>query len=103
MIGSRPVFRFEKRLILYNVSEAQHEVQSVMTISEVIPVVTSLSHADKLKLMQVILAQIVQEDGELQSKTTRHTLDPLFEIIGIADGEDADVARRHDQYLYGAF
>lgn len=73
-----------------------------MTISEVIPVVTSLSHTDKLKLMQVILEQIVRENGEIQSKTPMHTPDPLFDIIGIADGEAADVARRHDQYLYGA-
>ncbi len=73
-----------------------------MTISEVIPIITSLSHTDKFKLMQVILAQLAKEEGiPLQAETAKQ-YDPLFEIIGIAEGEDSDVARRHDDYLYGA-
>lgn len=73
-----------------------------MTMTEVIPIVTSLSHADKYKLMQVILAQLAKEDGvSLQSAATNQQ-DPLLDIIGIAEGEEADVARRHDDYLYGA-
>ena len=73
-----------------------------MTMTEVIPIVTSLSHADKYKLMQVILAQLAKEDGvSLQSAATNQQ-DPLFDIIGIAEGEETDVARRHDDYLYGA-
>lgn len=71
-------------------------------MTEVIPIVTSLSHADKYKLMQVILAQLAKEDGvSLQSAATNQQ-DPLLDIIGIAEGEEADVARRHDDYLYGA-
>jgi len=72
-----------------------------MTISEIIPIVTSLSHTDKFKLMQVILAQLAKEDGVVLQATPSQQ-DPLFDIIGIAEGEDSDVARRHDDYLYGA-
>jgi hypothetical protein len=25
----------------------------------------------------------------------------LFDIVGITEGEDAEVAQNHDQYLYG--
>lgn len=74
----------------------------MMTMSEVIPVVTSLSHADKLQLMQVILEQLVKEDGIAPQAVASNQQDPLFGIIGIAEGEDDDVARRHDHYLYGA-
>jgi len=27
--------------------------------------------------------------------------DTLWDIIGMAEGENTDVARRHDKYLYG--
>lgn len=74
----------------------------MMTMNEVIPVVTSLSHADKLKLMQVILEQIVREDADATQEVTPNQQDSLFGIIGIVEGEDDDVARRHDHYLYGA-
>ena len=73
-----------------------------MTISEVIPIITPLSHTDKLRLMQVILAQLAKEDGVPLQDVVAKQQDPLFDIIGIADGEDSDVARRHDDYLYGA-
>lgn len=73
-----------------------------MTMTEVIPMVTSLSHADKYKLMQVILAQLAKEDGVSLQSDVINQQDPLFDIIGIAEGEETDVARRHDDYLYGA-
>ncbi len=73
-----------------------------MTVSEVIPIITSLSHTDKFRLMQVILTQLAKEDGIHLQAEPGNQQDPLFDIIGIAEGEDSDVARRHDAYLYGA-
>jgi hypothetical protein len=73
-----------------------------MTVSEVIPIITSLSYADKFRLMQVILTQLAKEDGIPLQAEPGNQQDPLFDIIGIAEGEDSDVARRHDAYLYGA-
>jgi hypothetical protein len=71
-----------------------------MTIAQVIPMVEHLPHADKFKLMQYILVQLEKEE-----KTPVQTLskknDTLFDIVGVAEGEDAEVARNHDQYLYG--
>lgn len=73
-----------------------------MTMTEVIPIVTSLSHADKYRLIQVILTQLAKEEGVSLQNATASQQDPLFDIIGIAEGEATDVARRHDDYLYGA-
>jgi antitoxin component of RelBE/YafQ-DinJ toxin-antitoxin module len=73
-----------------------------MTISEIIPIITSLSHTDKFKLMQIILAQLAKEEGIPLEVSTVKQQDPLFDVIGIAEGEAVDVARRHDDYLYGA-
>ncbi|EIC20858.1 hypothetical protein [Thiorhodovibrio frisius] len=73
-----------------------------MSVSEVIPIITSLSHTDKFRLMQVILTQLAKEDGVPLQAEPASQQDPLFDIIGIAEGEDSDVARRHDAYLYGA-
>ena len=73
-----------------------------MTITEVIPIIESLPHADKFKLMQFLLAQLAEEEGiPLQMQVPRKN-DSLWDIVGIAEGEDAEVARRHDEYLYGA-
>jgi hypothetical protein len=74
----------------------------IMTMNEVIPIIQSLSHTDKFRLMQIILVQLAQEEGLPLQETTAERRDPLFDIIGIADGENSDVARRHDDYLYGA-
>jgi hypothetical protein len=73
-----------------------------MTMTEVIPIVTSLSHTDKYKLMQLILAQLAKEEGVSLQGVATNLQDPLFDIIGIAEGEETDVARHHDDYLYGA-
>ena len=35
-----------------------------MTITELMPAVTSLSHADKFRLVQIVLQQLAQEEGE---------------------------------------
>ncbi|KOR32094.1 hypothetical protein TI05_09450 [Achromatium sp. WMS3] len=71
-----------------------------MTISEVIPLITPLSYTDKFRLMQVILAQLAKEEGIPLQEPTANQKDPLFDIIGIAEGEDTNVARQHDDYLY---
>ena len=71
-----------------------------MTVAEVIPIVESLPHADKFKLIQFLLEQLANEEG-IPLKTRIHRKkDSLWDIVGMAEGEDADVARRHDEYLY---
>ncbi len=72
-----------------------------MTITEVIPIIESLPHADKFKLMQLILSQLANEEGiPLHNQHDRKD-DSLWDIVGIAEGEDAEIARHHDKYLYG--
>ena len=34
-----------------------------MIITDVIPIIESLAHADKFKLMQILLAQLAKEEG----------------------------------------
>jgi len=70
-----------------------------MTMTEVIPLITSLSHTDKFRLMQIILTQLAKEDGVPLQEAGVNQQDALLDIIGIAEGEDSDVARRHDDYL----
>ena len=72
-----------------------------MTIAEVLPIIKSLPHADKFKLMQFLLAQLAKEEGiplQIQAATKD---DSLWNIVGMAEGDDAKVARYHDEYLYG--
>jgi hypothetical protein len=41
-----------------------------MTISELIPTIAALSHADKFQLVQIVLQQLAEEDGvEIQQPT----------------------------------
>ncbi len=73
-----------------------------MTIAEVIPMIDSLPHADKFRLMQFLVTQLAEEEGiPLQTQVPQKD-DSLWDIVGMAEGEDAEVARHHDQYLYGA-
>ncbi len=72
-----------------------------MTIAEVIPMIESLSHAEKFKLMQHLLAQLAKEDGVLLDIKDAKSNDPLWGIVGMAEGEELPVARSHDEYLYG--
>ena len=74
----------------------------LMTIAEVIPIIKTLSHADKLRLMKIILAQLSNEEEIPLQASMVQQQDPLLDIIGIAEGEETDVARRHDEYLYSA-
>jgi hypothetical protein len=71
-----------------------------MTLSEVIPLIESLPNADKFKLMNFMMAQFSKEKiapFEIQNSKD----DALWEIVGMAEGEEADIARNHDEYLYG--
>lgn len=74
-----------------------------MPIAELLPLVESLPHADKLKLMQFLLTQFAREEGivSLDLPEDRRQ-DPLWNIVGMAEGTKSDVAERHDEYLYGA-
>ena len=70
-------------------------------ITDVIPIIEFLPHADKFKLMQILLAQLAKEEGiHLQIQIPKKD-DSLWDIVGMAEGEDAEVARNHDKYLYG--
>jgi hypothetical protein len=72
-----------------------------MTLADVIPIVEVLPHADKFKLMQHLLFVLAkEEDIDLDAEVPKKQ-DALFTIIGIAAGEETDVAQNHDNYLYG--
>jgi hypothetical protein len=68
-----------------------------MSITEIIPMVTTLSHPEKFELIQILLNQIAQEEG-IHSQTTQK--DALWDMIGMAEGEETNVAQQHDKYLY---
>jgi len=74
-----------------------------MSIVELLPLVESLPHADKLKLMQFLLTRFAREEGVVSLDLPEDRCqDPLWGIIGMAEGTKNDVAERHDEYLYGA-
>lgn len=70
-----------------------------MTLAEVMPIIDSLPRADKFELMKFILSKLAK-DERLPSAAKKK--DALWDIVGMADGEDAEVARNHDKHLYGA-
>jgi hypothetical protein len=43
-----------------------------------------------------------EKQGILLQLQTSKKQDALWDIIGCAEGEEADIARHHDKYLYGA-
>ena len=73
-----------------------------MTITELMPIIESLPHADKFKLMQFLLDRLARDEGIPLQTGFPEKEDSLWSIVGMAEGEDADVARHHDDYLYGA-
>ena len=59
-----------------------------MTIIEIIPIVESLTHADKFELMQFLLAQLAKEEGiPLQTQVSKKG-DSLWGIVGHGGGRD---------------
>ena len=76
-----------------------------MTFTEVIPIIDALPRTDKFKLMKFILAKLAKEEDMMsvrQDTSDSRNRDALWDIVGMAEGEDAEVARHHDKYLYGA-
>lgn len=76
-----------------------------MTLAEVLPTIESLPRTDKFELIKFILSRLAQE--EAAPAVSRQTevaekKDSLWDIVGMAEGEDGNVARHHDKYLYGA-
>ncbi|WP_006787517.1 hypothetical protein [Thiorhodospira sibirica] len=63
-----------------------------MTIEQLIPSVNSLSHAEKIRLMQIVLEQLVQDDGT--TERARERFDPK-RFYGLAHQSRQAV----DQYL----
>lgn len=73
-----------------------------MTIEDVIPLVESLPRHDKLKLIQLISGQLIQDEQVILATEITERQDTLWDMIGMAEGENTDTARRHDEYLYKA-
>ena len=71
-----------------------------MSLTEVIPIIESLPHTDKFKLMQFLLVQLAQEENIPLQMPKVPQQDPLWDIIGMAEGEPKNIARQHDKYLY---
>lgn len=77
-----------------------------MTLTEVIPLIEALPRADKFELMRFILSKLSKEENTTSiphDASAAQKKDALLDIVGMAEGEDTDVARQHDKYLYGAF
>ena len=55
-----------------------------MSISELLPSVTALSHADKFQLVQLLLAQLAQEDGVSVTPPAIAPFDPK-RFFGVAN------------------
>ncbi len=54
------------------------------------------SHAQRHgKSLSALLREMVDERIRAQA------LDPLWDIVGMAEGEPKPIAREHDRYLYG--
>jgi hypothetical protein len=51
--------------------------------------------------MRIILSKLAIEQETLLKHSTSDQQDALFDIIGMDEDEDADVGRRHHDYLYG--
>ncbi len=64
-----------------------------MTINQLMPVVKSLSHADKFRLMQILLQQLAQEEGvdEPLTPVSTDAFDPRrYFGAGQSSREDVD-------------
>lgn len=71
-----------------------------MTVTDIIPIIESLPHTDKLDLMKFLSAQLAEgKDLPLQIQAPEKN-DSLWDIVGMAEGENANVARHHDEYIY---
>ena len=74
-----------------------------MTLAEVIPIIDALPRADKFELMSFIVSVLAKDEASSsKGQPLARKKDALWDIVGMADGEDAATARNHDKYLYGA-
>ena len=62
-----------------------------MSFTELLPLVESLPHPDKFRLMQFLLAQLAQEEG-IPLDLPDGRKDPLWDIVGMAEGEEPDIS-----------
>jgi len=74
---------------------------NTITIEEIIPLVKPLPQRDKFKLMQFILDQLTEEEENNLPISSLKQQDSLWNMIGMAEGENTNIAQRHDEYLYG--
>ncbi|XOF34313.1 MAG: hypothetical protein ACL93V_03185 [Candidatus Electrothrix sp. YB6] len=73
-----------------------------MTLAEVIPLIDALPCADKFELMRFILSKLSKEEDTASishGAPAAQKKDALLDIVGMAEGEDADIARQHNKYL----
>lgn len=54
-----------------------------MTVSELLPSVTSLSHAEKFRLVQIVLRQLAEEEGIASQLSPADDFDPR-QYFGVA-------------------
>ena len=73
-----------------------------MSIAEIIPLIQSLQHAEKLRLMAFLLSEIAQEDGVNLSQDipiNANQIDALAMLASIAQPiGPKDLARNFDHY-----
>lgn len=70
----------------------------MMTISELLPEVSTLSHADKFRLVQLLLAQLAKEDNSAQQKASDKAAFNPRDYFGAARASKQEV----DSYLQTA-
>lgn len=90
-----------------------------MSFTEILPLVESLPHPDKFRLMHFLLARLAQEEGVRLQEPETGLPEMLYGIQGMAeqDGDPwanpdlpmpsvdtgiHDLVLNHDHYLYGA-
>ena len=56
---------------------------------------------DESRKTKKSLSQIIRDLVSEKFSRGRKKKDSIFDIIGIAEGKDPNVARDHDKYLYG--
>jgi hypothetical protein len=69
-----------------------------MSISELLPSIATLSHADKFQLAQIVLQQLAQEDGIMISSNTTEIARLSEDVLRNAWDNDEDAI--YDQLLH---
>jgi hypothetical protein len=68
-----------------------------MSISELLPSIATLSHADKFQLAQIVLEQLAQEDGVLISSETTQIARLSESVLKNAWDNDEDAIYDHEK------